>query len=168
MLRKSNKNDVEKIIEIIDEAKIYLKENNIPQWQDGYPNEDTILEDIEKNQSFVYEADNEILGTAAIIIGKDKDYDKIYKGNWLTCDEPYIVVHRICVKKESKGKAIATKIFDEVLNMAKEKNIKSIRVDTHRLNKSMQNSLLKNNFKKCGLVYLSGKDERFAFEKIVK
>ena len=27
---------------------------------------------------------------------------------------------------------------------------------------------LKNNFKKCGLVYLSGKDERFAFEKIVK
>lgn len=168
MLRKTNTKDIKSILQIIDEGKKYLKENNIPQWQDGYPNEDTILDDIKKGYSYVYEVDGEILGTAAVIIGKDKDYDKIYEGNWITANNEYIVVHRIAVKKDCKGKRIASKIFNEILNIAKEKNIESIRVDTHRLNKSMQNSLLKNNFKYCGIVYLSGKDERFAFEKTVK
>ena len=42
-IRKSKKSDVLQIVEIINQAKAYLKENGIPQWQNGYPDACDVL-----------------------------------------------------------------------------------------------------------------------------
>ena len=34
--------DISRVIDIINQAKTYFKNNDIDQWQDGYPNEETI------------------------------------------------------------------------------------------------------------------------------
>lgn len=47
-IRKSKKSDVLQIVEIINQAKAYLKENDIPQWQNGYPDACDVLDDIQK------------------------------------------------------------------------------------------------------------------------
>ena len=40
--RKSAIKDIDEIMKIINEAKLYFKENNINQWQDGYPDKEVI------------------------------------------------------------------------------------------------------------------------------
>lgn len=38
--RITNENDMEQIMEIVEKAKSYMKENKINQWSENYPNED--------------------------------------------------------------------------------------------------------------------------------
>ena len=45
--RKSTKSDVIKIMEIVKQAQEYFKSQGIDQWQNGYPNEEVINNDIE-------------------------------------------------------------------------------------------------------------------------
>ena len=48
--RKSRKSDIKEIINIIEEAQSYFKANGIDQWQNGYPNEESIMNDIESDE----------------------------------------------------------------------------------------------------------------------
>lgn len=66
--RKSTKEDLTDIMAIIRDAQAYFKNNNIDQWQNGYPNEDSILSDIESKESYVLVDDNEIIGTAYLFL----------------------------------------------------------------------------------------------------
>ena len=42
ILRQTKLEDISRVMEIINQAKCYFKENGIDQWQDGYPNEETV------------------------------------------------------------------------------------------------------------------------------
>ena len=66
--RRSNKNDINKIMEMIEEAKEYFKSNNIDQWQDGYPNYQVILDDINKGYSFVFIENDNIVASVAVSV----------------------------------------------------------------------------------------------------
>lgn len=164
--RKTTKKDIKRIMKIIDEAKIYFKENKINQWQDGYPNIKVIEDDIKNGCSYVLLKDNNVIGTSVIDFNGEETYNKIYKGRWLTNKE-YAVIHRIAIDNSYKGLGIASEIIKNAEKLCVEKNIKSIRVDTHRDNISMQKLLKKNGFTYCGIIYLEDKSERVAFEKII-
>ena len=43
--RIANENDIAQIMEIVENAKSYMKENKINQWSENYPNEDVFLTD---------------------------------------------------------------------------------------------------------------------------
>ena len=58
--------------------------------------------------------------------------------------------------------------WEKIENKLKELNYDSIRVDTHKDNKSMLRFIEKNGFQKCGIVYIRKTDERIAFEKPLK
>lgn len=165
LFRKTIKKDVENVMEIINQAQDYFKENGIDQWQNGYPNADTIYEDIKNDNSYVLENENEILATSMVSFEEDKTYKKIYDGKWLS-DGKYAVIHRIAVSEKSKGLGIASNIIGFVEDLCKEKEINSIKIDTHKDNISMQRLLEKNGFKYCGIIYLEDKNERIAFEKL--
>lgn len=163
--RKSAIKDIDEIMRIINEAKLYFKENNINQWQDGYPNKDVILNDIKNEESFVVINDNKVIGTVVISFKGEKTYNKIYEGTWLSNND-YAVIHRIAISNEFKGFGIGTMIIEEAQKLAFEKNIRSIKIDTYKDNISMQKLLIKNNFKYCGVIYLEDRSERVAFEKL--
>lgn len=163
--RKSAIKDSDEIMKIINEAKLYFKENNINQWQDGYPNKDVILNDVKNEESFVVINNNKVIGTVVISFKGEKTYNKIYEGTWLSNND-YAVIHRIAISNEFKGFGIGTMIIEEAQKLAFEKNIRSIKIDTYKDNISMQKLLIKNNFKYCGLIYLEDESERIAFEKL--
>ena len=48
-LRTAAPEDLGKIMELIDQAKAFLKRNGVDQWQNGYPDQTCIEEDIRKN-----------------------------------------------------------------------------------------------------------------------
>ena len=164
-VRKMDEKDIPSVMNIIDEAKAYFKENGIPQWQDGYPNADTILDDIRKGYSYVLEENNQIIGIAAIITTADPDYGFI-EGKWLN-DEPYIVIHRIALKPEKKGKNYASLLLEYAGDLAASRGLQNLRIDTHERNLSMRRFLKKNGFTECGTVYIRGKDPRIAYQKVL-
>ena len=51
--REAKKEDIESILEVISHAKEYMKRNNSTQWNENYPNKETIINDIEKNIGYV-------------------------------------------------------------------------------------------------------------------
>ena len=166
IFRKTTINDIKNVMEIISEAQEYFKRNGIDQWQNGYPNSDTIYDDIKNNSSYVLEDESKIVATAMLSFEEDKTYKNIYEGKWLRDIGEYAVIHRIAVSEKIKGKGTAAKIIKLIEEKCKEKNIKSIKIDTHKDNISMQRLLEKSGFKYCGIIYLEDGNERIAFEKI--
>lgn len=160
-ITKAAYDDLDQIMTIVDEAKAFLKEHNINQWQNGYPNIDIFKEDIDKSRLYVVKKGNRVLAVFALV-NYESDYDQIYDGYWKD-DSPYIAIHRIAVANSYKGKGVAKFIFDNL-----KKNYRHIRVDTHKLNMNMQHCLIKNGFEYRGVIYLKGikNDEnyRFAYE----
>ncbi|AOR24167.1 GNAT family N-acetyltransferase [Clostridium taeniosporum] len=164
--RKSIEKDINSIMKIINQAQQQLKEQCVDQWQNNYPNVDTIMEDIKKGYSYVLLEDEEIIATVAISFDGEETYNIIYDGKWLS-NYDYVVIHRMAVKDEYKGKDIASKVIGYVERKCLDKGIHSIKIDTHIENQSMQNVIKKNNFKYCGTIYLEDKSKRIAFEKII-
>lgn len=164
--RKTTEKDLESVINIIDEAKEFLKNNNIDQWQNGYPNEEVILKDIENDNSYVLEDNGEIIATTVLSFDGDKNYDVIKDGNWIT-NNKYGVTHRIAVSRKCSKKGIGNFIIKISEDIARENNIKSMRADTHKDNKSMQSLLFKNGYEYCGIIFVEDGTERLAFEKVL-
>ena len=48
IFRKTEKKDIAGILEIIESAKERMKNMGLDQWQNGYPNENSIMEDVDK------------------------------------------------------------------------------------------------------------------------
>lgn len=164
--RKSNEADIQAIMAIIKQAQDYFKENGINQWQNNYPNPSIINRDIAQEHSHVLIKDGEIVATAAISFDGEPTYKVIEDGEWLT-DNKYAVMHRVAVDNQYKGLGLSSEIIKKVEQLCAEHNIPSIRVDTHHENTAMQKSLLKNQFKYCGVIYVEGCQKRVAFEKVL-
>ncbi len=157
-IRKANLADLPRMMEIYADARAYMRDHgNATQWAGGYPSEERICEDIGAGESYVCVEDGDILGVFCFFIHKDPTYDVIYEGSWLN-DEPYGVIHRIAVAKHRRG--VASFCYEFALSKCP-----NLRIDTHRDNIPMQNSLIKNGFQRCGIIHLQNGDPRIAFQK---
>ncbi|MDY0064696.1 MAG: GNAT family N-acetyltransferase [Bacilli bacterium] len=174
MIRPGKVSDLPAIMAIVSDAVQLLKDNQINQWQNGYPNEAIFAQDIEKKTCYVYEKDNKVVGVANIDPNRDLSYDVIEQGSWLTDEtkgDRYLVVHRLAVKKEYYHQGITYELLEFAFAKAKKLHLQSIRVDTHRDNKTMNILLQKMGFVRCGIIYLVNYlDEdkvRTAYEKVI-
>jgi len=167
-IKLSTLKEVPIILEIIEDAKTYLASQNIDQWQNGYPNAAQIENDILNGESFVVINDeNQVMATSMFSTNKEPTY-KIIEGNWIINeDEIYGVIHRMAIKKEFRKFGLATLLFDEFHLQLVEKNIKSLKIDTHEDNRGMQSLIKKLGYTYCGIIYTNYGDKRLAFEKVI-
>ncbi len=129
----SRQQNLPDIMTIISQAQVQLKNAGVDQWQNGYPDEAQILEDIASGKSFLLKNSlGETIATVMISFEADPNYSVI-EGKWLT-DTPYAVVHRLAVREESKGTGLAGWILKQVEAMCRTAKINSIRIDTHEKN----------------------------------
>lgn len=158
--------DKEIIEKIYDDGSKKLKSLGINQWQGkDMPNLDNFQELINNKNIFVLEDHGKVVSTV-IIYDYDIDYEKNLDGKW-NSPKPYVALHRIGTLGSEVKKGYGRKVIELAESYARENNFKSVRIDTHRGNKTMQGLLKSLNYKYVGLVYLSGKNERLAFEKIL-
>lgn len=62
-VRASEIKDLSRVMDLINQAKEYFKDNNINQWQKGYPDISTILDDIISGNSYVLSKHSHTYGT---------------------------------------------------------------------------------------------------------
>ena len=164
IFRKAERKDIDAIMEIIQEAQIALKEEHIDQWQNQYPNLESIGSDIDLGIGYVVENENGVIGTVAYSFDGDDNYLNPVSGSW-KIDGDYAVIHRIAVQKSYQGLGISDFMMKELVELAQKKKVQSIRVDTHKENKKMQAYLARHEFKHVGVIRLKDGALREAFEK---
>ena len=125
-----------------------------------------INSDILNGNNYVMIKDNDIVATAVIIFDGEETYNNIYEGQWLT-NSNYTTIHRIAVDNTYKGLGLSKIFMNKIEEFSLNKNIHSIRVDTHKDNISMQKLLNKCDFEYCGIINLKDGSKRIAFEKII-
>ncbi|MCI5774206.1 MAG: GNAT family N-acetyltransferase [Erysipelotrichaceae bacterium] len=164
-IRLARQEDILAISKLFDQAIAYFKQHAIDQWQNGYPNQDTIVNDVANGWGYVAIKDGKIVGYSAIIMESDPNYEHIEDGAWLN-ERPYGVIHRVVVDNECKGQGIGSWFFDHAQAMAEKKGYQDLRVDTHKDNISMQHLIQKNGFSKCGIIYVEDGTPRYAYHKV--
>ena len=163
-IRKATFADLAPLMEVFEGAKRIMRASgNLHQWNDGYPSEEVVAEDIRAGHCFVACEDCRILGTMALIEGPDPTYSHI-EGGWKN-DRPYFVIHRIAVP--APGRGVARNMFDWAFAHIAPEGCDTIRIDTHRDNCIMKHILSKYGFQECGVIYLRSGDPRDAYQLTV-
>lgn len=165
-MRKARPEDIAAVAEIYEDARRSLRERNIDQWQDGYPNADSAGADIENGSGYVIVEDGSVIGTACLLFGHEPTYDAIYEGQWKYEGE-YCFFHRVAVSSRFKGKGVARMFMDELRRQAAERGVRIIRGDTHEDNISMQHAMEKNGLTKAGIILLEDGARRIAYEGLI-
>ena len=160
-IRLAFPNEVDAIMQVIEEAKKCLADAGSTQWQNGYPNTDTIIDDIISGQAYVALEEGELLAYAAVTKSPENSYEAIYDGNWEGKETEYLVFHRIAVASDVQGQGVAQTFLEGLIEGF---DYLDFRSDTHDQNKVMQHIFEKLGFKQVGKVPVDG--ERLAYQKV--
>ncbi len=160
----AEQHNIPRIMELINQAKAFLKSKGVDQWQQGYPNEACIEKDINDQTGYVCIDEGEIIGYLCVDFRGEPAYDTL-EGSWLSI-QPYVVVHRMALDNNVKGKGLATQVFQLVEKLSLEKGIHSFKVDTDSDNEIMKHILQKNGFQYCGTINFDN-SVKIAYEKLI-
>lgn len=166
-LVRANMEQLIDIMKVIADGRQALKNLGLEQWQDNYPSIEDIQADIENQMSYVLIEDSSIIGTVALDDRGEKAYDNLFDGEW-HFDVPYLTVHRMAIAQHATLKGIGTKLLTLIEQIAIEKKIPQIRLDTHEENYVMQKVATKNNYVYAGKVNYGVDFDCLAYDKKVE
>ena len=166
-IRKATPEDIGAMLALFDEARATIARLGINQWQNGYPSQGVVTEDIAQGRAYIITEDGALCGTYVLIEDGEPTYDRIYDGAWATGNDSrdYLAIHRVAVAVRVRGKGISTAIIDAAAVRARALGRASLRIDTHHGNVVMRRMLEKHGFVCCGTIYLESGDARVAYEK---
>ena len=97
--RKATETDLQTATALIEQAKVFLRENGVDQWQTGYPNEGAIAGDLQRGEGYVMEVEGQVRGYACICFTGEPCYNDL-EGKWLS-DLPY--GNRRCLQRKRRS-----------------------------------------------------------------
>jgi ribosomal protein S18 acetylase RimI-like enzyme len=124
------------------------------QWDENYPDEAVFRRDIDLKQLWVCEIRGEIrgeiAGIAAVTMDQEPDYAQV---GW-DISEPAIVVHRLAVDPAFRGAGVASALMQKAEEVAVERGITVLRVDTNTHNDATQRLFPKLGYQLAGEIGL--------------
>jgi ribosomal protein S18 acetylase RimI-like enzyme len=120
------------------------------QWDENYPNEAVFERDIDLKQLWIAEIGPDIAGIAAITMDQEPDYAQV---GW-DISEPAIVVHRLAVDPAFRGAGVASSLMQTAEQIAVERGISVVRVDTNTQNEATQRLFPKLGYQLAGEISL--------------
>lgn len=164
--KKAEQKDVDRIWQIILQAKQQMRALNSSQWGDDYPSIEIILKDISKSYGYVlHNNEGQTVAYGAVIFDGEPAYSSI-DGEW-SDNNPYVVVHRLAVADEVKRQGLAVIFMQEVEKLSLQRGVRSFRIDTNFDNIYMQKVLVKSRFIYCGEVAYE-RGQRMAYAKTIQ
>lgn len=173
-VRPANQRDIPSILEIIKSAKQFLKAQKIDQWQNNYPNQQSIKNDVDNKANYVLIDNHQIAGTASLIPGIDKSYLHINDGSWINGPRgKYLTIHRVAISNQFRGEGLSRLLMSNLISLAVSQGFRDLRIDTHPDNQGMQHVITANGFQKRGIIHTleGGKQTstaRYAYQLIIK
>lgn len=164
-LTSARQEDLQSAMDILNAGREFQRLQGFVQWPDGFPDEDSIRNDLLTGNGYVLKVGDEIAAYLYIGFEGDPAYPAI-KGSWHH-EEPYAVIHRMAVSPAFRGQGIASIVFSLAEQFCAKHGANTLRIDTGEQNMRMQHVLIKNGYSYCGTV-IQGGGYRMAFDKKLK
>ena len=156
---------IEDLKQIMDCYKATIKRMHqlkIFQWDETYPNQELIINDIGKKEFYVLKEDHKILGCVCLNQDEHPTYSSI---DW-TFSGPVLVVHRLAIHPDTQGKGIAKRLMKFAEDLCLKRNYNGIRLDTFVENPLAIGLYLKLGYNQLGLVEFKNRTY-YCFDKKV-
>ena len=127
IIRVGEYRDIVAIMDIFKKAIADMDAKGINQWDDIYPSEDVLLNDIRQNNIIVsVNAMNTIQGVIVLDEHQDIAYEDI---KWKYNLGKQLIIHRLCIHPNFQGEGIARMLIKYAECIGIEQKYKSIRLD---------------------------------------
>jgi len=156
MIRKAEITDLQEIKSLTEACAEAMIQKGIYQWNEHYPSLEKLKKDILKEELYVLEKENKILGIIVITPVKDEEYIPI---DWLSKTENNIYIHRLATHPDHWGQGFAQKLMDFAEDMAKQNNYESVRLDTFSQNSRNQQFYEARGYQRLGNIYFPKQSE---------
>lgn len=144
--------DLREITEVFEHAKSHMIAQQIFQWDALYPTGEIYDQDIRRRELTVGMLD----GRIAVVYVLNREYDEQYrKGRWQYADEPYLVLHRLCVNPSCQNMGVAKLTMAHIEEVVRAKGIRNIRLDAFS-----ENPFALRLYASCGFRHVGDADCR--------
>lgn len=168
MVSAGLESELKEILALTRACGLHMRENGIDQWDENYPDIDSLRNDVERNTLFAYREHGVVLGIVVLNEDQDEEYAEI---NWSTSEQDRnLVVHRLAVHPDHQGKGIARKLMDFSEEFARKQGYNAIRLDTFSQNPRNQKFYRTRGYSELGSVFLKYKKAHpyFCYELLLR
>lgn len=166
VLRKTERNDLDRVMEITSAVIPLMKESGNTQWSDVYPNPTRFESDLKNGSLYVYEEEKQIRGFVVV----DEEHPEAYGDiQWEIPRKSSAAMHRMAVDPACQGKGIAGRMIESAEAVLVDEGYRSIHTDTSLENEKMQYQFEKNGFVFRGRLHLDENEDDWyvAYEKVL-
>lgn len=150
MIRFAKIQEIRQIVAITQTCALDLVQQNIYQWNEHYPSKQIFINDVKRNELYVLEKENQIIGCIVLTLKMDKEYKSV---PWLTPNKNNLYVHRLAIHPDFQHQGNAQELMNFAENFAKRNNCNSVRLDTFSKNLRNQKFYTKRGYIKVGAVF---------------
>ena len=161
--RLAENKDVPEIVNLYKRGVESMLKAGIFQWDETYPSEEIITEDVAKSQLHLCICDGKIAAAFALNTEIEEDYKN---ASWENPDANFIAMHRLCVSPDFHRRGIGSACMTEIERFAKENGYESIWLDTFSGNHKALALYDKLGFKRVGEMFWS-RGRFINFEKVL-
>ena len=129
--RAGTEADLDSVFRLFTDAIAEMNRNNIPQWDELYPDREILKEDISKNQLFLGIADGDIASVYVLNSDCDEEYEN---GAWQYPNASFCVIHRLCVNPKFQNRGIGNLTMRHIEAQVLKEGFESVRLDAFTLN----------------------------------
>ncbi len=145
--RLGNRQDLDAICILIQQAIAEMEKHGIYQWDDVYPARKDFEEDIVKQTLYLAYLDERLAALYVISSECDEQYKN---GQWKYDEESAYILHRFCVSPHFQNQGIGKAVLLHVEEQIKEMGYQSVRLDTFTENPFAQRLYLHNGYESRG------------------
>ncbi|GAB3989342.1 GNAT family N-acetyltransferase [Spirosoma daeguense] len=151
IIRPATSTDIPALLTILRNVVPLMHESGNFQWDNTYPNETVFQQDIQKNQLWVTEINDQLAGFAALTEDQEPEYAQV----GFNLAQRAIVTHRLAVDPHFRGQGVAAALLEQAEQLALERGIAFLRIDTNSENQVTQKLFPKMGYRYAGEITLS-------------
>jgi ribosomal protein S18 acetylase RimI-like enzyme len=153
IFRKALLTDENDILSIYESVKEKGKIDGTSDWDEDYPNQEILKEDLKNEQAYVLISNEKIIAAITMI---EEDEPGIQSLPWVKAKACFLV--RLCVSPEYQGKGIGEKMMRKISKYAKDKGFEA----THHLaaivNEAANRLYERMGYRNLGMIHMYDTD----------
>ncbi len=167
MIRLAKIHEIPEILSITKACAEEMIRQNIFQWNETYPSQSAFEKDIERNELYVLEKENTLVGCIVLTSYMDEEYKTVA---WLTPNQNNLYIHRLAVHPRFQHQGFAQQLMTFAENFALQNTYLSIRLDTFSRNKRNQHFYTLRGYSRLGEIYFPNQSDYpfYCYEKICR
>lgn len=163
ILRKAHAADADELLMLVRYCVAAMRGAGIEQWDEVYPNAETIARDIGADTLDLLCEGDEIVACITV----DQNMDPLWQGmDWTVESEPASAVHRLMVHPSRQGRGYAKLLMQHAETVARQQGCRSLRLDTFLLNPTAMRLYPSLGYRRTGTAMMR-KGEFVGFEKLL-